>query len=122
MYKQLVFLLLVFGFNYSYSQIPVYEKDMKVGVLHGEISRKCDDCYYWDKENVFGQEIKIKLPVYEMGREESDTVKNYFENQFVVEIKSISTLIKIIKIDNTLSGSSDWLYIQKIKNKLIITQ
>jgi len=119
MHKQIIILLILIV-NLSYAQIPVYNGNQKIGNLHERVTQDCKDCYYWDSYKIFDKKIRIKLPAFEMGKDEENSDKTYFENEIDVEIKNINPNLKIVKFNSTSSGNSDWLYFQRKKNKIFI--
>lgn len=122
MYKQVIILSLYFISLNLYGQRSVYEGNKKIGYLHEAVRQNCENCYYWDTYDIFRKKIKLKLPVYEMGREENGILKNYFENQFSIEVTELSPTIEIIKFNNTSNGNSDWLYFKILDNKIFIVK
>jgi hypothetical protein len=118
MYKQIIFFFfLSFAvFSQKLDKTSVFENNKRIGFLNEETTKECDNCYYFDSENIFNKKIIFRLPLLTKTQEE----KNFFDLLYWIKISTYNKNTKIIEFSSTISGSFYRLYVSLVNNKLVI--
>ncbi|SDJ92106.1 hypothetical protein [Chryseobacterium jejuense] len=108
----LLFLLLVISAFKGKAQISVYSNESIIGKLNEKTVRTaCENCYYQESIALFNKKIKIKIPVsIENGK---------LQTERILEISEKGNN-KILKFNAVSDGSSNWLYLQKKRDRIHI--
>jgi hypothetical protein len=69
MYKQIIFFFFLSfaGFLQKKDKIPVFENKKRIVFLNEETTNECDNCYYFDSENIFNKKIIFRLQIRAIG-------------------------------------------------------
>lgn len=118
MHKQIIFFFFLsfVGFSQKQDKTPVFENNKRIGFLNEETTKECDNCYYFDSENIFNKKIIFRLPLSTKAQEE----KNFFDLLYWIKISSYNKNTKTIEFSSTINGSFYRLYVSLINNKLVI--
>jgi len=118
MYKQIMFLFVfsLTGFAQKLDKAPVFENNKRIGFLNEQTTKLCDDCYYFNSENIFNKKISFKLPLTTTTQDGL----NFFDLLYWIKISTYNKNTKIIEFSSTITGSFYRLYVSLINNKLVI--